>query len=55
MSETAPREPDVCPNCGAHVESLMTEHRGDEQFRDCPDCGLALRRRIGEPWERAGA
>ena len=53
MSESAPREPDVCPECGAHLESMLSEHDGEEQRRDCPSCGTALRRRLGERWQRA--
>ena len=61
VSETAPREPDACPNCGAHVEGLLSgaeeaDAPGGEpadpstQKRRCPDCGTWLVRRIGEPW-----
>jgi predicted amidophosphoribosyltransferase len=51
VSESAPREPDVCPRCGAHVEPIAGGHHGAEQEKQCPDCGARLRRRSGESWQ----
>ena len=44
---------DVCPNCGARVESAISAP--GEQFREaterrCPNCGKALRREVGGEW-----
>ena len=52
---------DLCPRCGAMVQATLTFKLGggergsrlaepEQQTKDCPSCGAALRRIAGQAW-----